>query len=234
MKSGNPCSIPYFWWQNIMTSPNGNILCDTGLLCGEYTGHRWIQRQVMTQSFDVFFDLHLNQQLSKQRRRRWFETPSRSLWRHCNETICNSFRNWWSRAYGTPSHLQPSCWHYGDRHRVKFYKGSLQWHHMSLIVSQITGIYTACSTSCWGYLPKKISKLLALCHAANIKWNLYKERNVFPWYLQQLVILQNKHMSPPPPECAITPQISKYFPHYFRVAFSCMGFTSTDIISMFF
>ena len=31
-------------------------------------------------SFDVFFDLHL----SKQTRRRWFETLSRSLWRHCN------------------------------------------------------------------------------------------------------------------------------------------------------
>ena len=33
----------------------------------------------------VFFDLCLNQKLSKQWRRRWFETPSRSLWRHCNE-----------------------------------------------------------------------------------------------------------------------------------------------------
>ena len=31
-----------------------------------------------------FFDLRLNRQLSKQSRRRWFETPSRSLWRHCN------------------------------------------------------------------------------------------------------------------------------------------------------
>ena len=39
----------------------------------------------VTRSFDVFFDLRLKQQLSKQRRRRWFETPSRSLWRHCNE-----------------------------------------------------------------------------------------------------------------------------------------------------
>ena len=31
------------------------------------------------------FDLYLNRRLSKQSRRRWFETPSRSLWRHCNE-----------------------------------------------------------------------------------------------------------------------------------------------------
>ena len=34
-----------------------------------------------TRSFDVFFDQ--NKRLSKQPRRRWFETPSRSLWRHC-------------------------------------------------------------------------------------------------------------------------------------------------------
>ena len=47
------------------------------------TGEFSAQRPV-TCIFDVFFDLGLNQQLSKQWRRRWFETPSRSLWRHCN------------------------------------------------------------------------------------------------------------------------------------------------------
>ena len=39
----------------------------------------------ITRSFDVFFDLHLNKRLNKQSRRRWFETPSRPLWLHCNE-----------------------------------------------------------------------------------------------------------------------------------------------------
>ena len=37
-----------------------------------------------TRSFDVFFDLRLNKPLSKQSGGWWFETPSRSLWRHCN------------------------------------------------------------------------------------------------------------------------------------------------------
>ena len=37
-----------------------------------------------TRSFDVFFDLRMKKRLSKQSRRRWFETPSRSLWRLCN------------------------------------------------------------------------------------------------------------------------------------------------------
>ena len=41
------------------------------------------QRPVMW-GFDVFFDLGLNKRLSKQSWGFWFETPLRSLWRHCN------------------------------------------------------------------------------------------------------------------------------------------------------
>ena len=43
------------------------------------------QRPV-TRSFDVFFDLRPIKQLSKQSLRWWFEMPSGSLWRHCNDT----------------------------------------------------------------------------------------------------------------------------------------------------
>ena len=39
----------------------------------------------VTRSFDVFVDLCLNKPLGKPSRRRWFETPSCSLWRHCND-----------------------------------------------------------------------------------------------------------------------------------------------------
>ena len=38
----------------------------------------------MVWSFGVFFDWRLNIRLSKESRRRWFETPSRWLSRHCN------------------------------------------------------------------------------------------------------------------------------------------------------
>ena len=53
------------------------------------------QRPV-TRSFDVFFDLRLNKRLSKQPWGCWFDTPSWSLWRQCNETACydNYFRIW--------------------------------------------------------------------------------------------------------------------------------------------
>ena len=88
-KHSSPTSIfPVF----MMTSSNGNMFHVTGFcagnspatagnspVTGEFSSHRPV-----TRSFDVFFDLRLNRQLSKQSRRRWFETPSRSLWRHCN------------------------------------------------------------------------------------------------------------------------------------------------------
>ena len=49
------------------------------------TGEFPTQRPV-TRSFDVFFDLRLNNGLSKQSWGWWFEAPSHPLWRHCNGT----------------------------------------------------------------------------------------------------------------------------------------------------
>ena len=43
------------------------------------------QKRPVTRSFDVFFDLRLNKRLSIQWWCWWFETPSRLLWRNCNE-----------------------------------------------------------------------------------------------------------------------------------------------------
>ena len=56
------------------------------------------QRQ-MTRSFDVSFDLRLNKQLSKRSRGWWFETPSCSLWRHCNAPRRGRCVWHWSRFY---------------------------------------------------------------------------------------------------------------------------------------
>ena len=77
----------------MMTSSNGNIFHVTGLLCGEFNGHQWIPRtKPVMRSFDVFLRSASEQQLSKRRRHRWFETPSLSLWRHCNAV--NILRVW--------------------------------------------------------------------------------------------------------------------------------------------
>ena len=69
----------------MMTSSNGNIFHVTGPLCGEFTGPgEFPTQRPVTRSFDVFFDLRLNKRMSKQSWCWWFETPSWSLWRHCN------------------------------------------------------------------------------------------------------------------------------------------------------
>ena len=72
--------------RNMMTSSNGNIFRVTDHLCGNspVTGEFPAQRPV-TRSFDVFFDLRPNKRLSKHSWGWRFETPSRPLWRHCNE-----------------------------------------------------------------------------------------------------------------------------------------------------
>ena len=66
--------------RSMMTSSNGNIFHIIGPLCGEFPSQRPV-----TQSFDVFIDLRLNKRLRKQPWSWWFETPSCSLWRHCND-----------------------------------------------------------------------------------------------------------------------------------------------------
>ena len=74
------------------------------------TGEFPAQRPV-TRSFDVFFDLRLNKQLSKQWWGWWFETPSRPLWRHCNV---------WPKSY------KPNCWYQCKLWR-HFYYSDATW-----------------------------------------------------------------------------------------------------------
>ena len=53
------------------------------------------------QSFDAFFDLHLNIRVSKQSTHQWLETPSRPWWRHSkgmvmyNYTSSNDDHRFW-------------------------------------------------------------------------------------------------------------------------------------------
>ena len=74
---------------------------------------RWIPHTRVSDAelWCFFIDLRLNKRLSKQSRGWWFETPSSSLWRHCNERyqwinyimqyqwvnndpVCNGIINW--------------------------------------------------------------------------------------------------------------------------------------------
>ena len=54
-------------------------LCEgNSTVTGEFPSQRPVTRSV-----DIFSDLHLDKWLSKQSRPWWFETSSRTLWRHC-------------------------------------------------------------------------------------------------------------------------------------------------------
>ena len=83
----------------MMTSSNGSVFRVTDPLREEFTGHRLIPlTKASNAEFNVFFDLRLNKRLSKQSRRWWFETPSRSLWRHCDafedRVLADTLLNW--------------------------------------------------------------------------------------------------------------------------------------------
>ena len=75
------------WWRHQMGAFSALLALCAGNspVTDEFPSKRPVKR-----SFDVFFDLHLNQRLSKQSWGWWFETPSRSFWRHCNVWILNS------------------------------------------------------------------------------------------------------------------------------------------------
>ena len=99
----------------MMTSSNGNNFSLTGPLCGEFPGPRWIPRtKTVTRSFDVFFDLRPNKRLSKQPWGWWFETPSWSLWRQCNNIMLpwinepDSPYNWLMQETGQVTSM---CWY---------------------------------------------------------------------------------------------------------------------------
>ena len=105
----------------ILTSPNGNIFRVIGPLWGKHRS----PVDSLTKASDVFFDLCLNKRLIKQSKRRWFETPLRSLWRHCDE-VC--VHQWMRRYFGAsegPLLLQRSKWK--PFRRWHFQMHFLQW-----------------------------------------------------------------------------------------------------------
>ena len=101
-------------YNGMMTSSNGNIFRITGPLCGEFTGHRWIP---LTKASDAelwcFLWSRLNKRLSKQSWDWWVETPSRSLWRHCNDPLKTYQLGVW-KTYGL-RHTNHHCCSRYDR-----------------------------------------------------------------------------------------------------------------------
>ena len=71
------------WRHQMETFPRYWPLCAVNPpVTGEFPSQRPV-----TRSFDVFFHIRLNKRLSKQSWGWWFETLSRTLWRHYNDTL---------------------------------------------------------------------------------------------------------------------------------------------------
>ena len=87
--------VSVLWWCHQMKTFSALLALSVGnsLVTGEFFSQRPVMR-----SFDVFFDQCLNQRLSKQSRRWWFETPSCSLWCHCNDNDPDSSSSWSSKG----------------------------------------------------------------------------------------------------------------------------------------
>ena len=99
------------WWRHQMETFSALLA-----ICAENSpgpGEFPAQRPV-TRSFDVFFDQHPNKRLSKQWWGWWFETPSCSLWRHCNAKYATECSPW--------AH-QPWIW----KHTLTHFRSSLLW-----------------------------------------------------------------------------------------------------------
>ena len=117
------CPSPHIaWWRHQMETFSALLALFAGN--SPVTG-KFPSQRLVTQSIDIFFDMRLKKQLSKQLRRWWFEMPSRSLWLHCNglwdfESFCIYLIQWGLRTpYG-----------FLDLGKHWFRYGVLPWRHL--------------------------------------------------------------------------------------------------------
>ena len=115
------------WWRHQMETFSALLALCVGN--SPVTGEFPSQRPV-TRSLDAFFDLRLNKRLSKQSWSWWFETPSRSLWRHDNDYLTNTFQNHFTGVYK----VYPNIPQYQHRSSLNMRKMTYFFHCWATIV----------------------------------------------------------------------------------------------------
>ena len=169
-----------------MTSSNGNIFRVIGHFCKEFTGHRSpvnSPHKGQWRGALMFFYLRLKKRLSKQSWGWWFETPSRPLWRHCNDLDLSSvaFNTFWMTVicqiymYDEWTSEQGDICHYGDV-------------IMRAMASQIACVSIVCSTICSGTDQRKHQSSASLAIVRGIhRWPVDSQhkgpvpRRLFPF-----------------------------------------------------
>ena len=159
---GYPQRQPVLWrvfmlWHNhvsyltfMMTSSNGNIFRVTGPLCGEPTGQRWIPLTKVSDAELWCFVWSGPERFSKQSRRRWFETPSRSLWRNCNAYPRYDIVMYLSLPYLTSPYLILS--YLILSYLILSYLG-YGWRRLTSMTCAVLGSGSASSTLSWSIGP---------------------------------------------------------------------------------
>ena len=148
----------------MMRSSNGNIFRVTGHLCEEFPAQRPV-----TQSFDVFCDLRLNKQLSKQSRGWWSEMPSRQLWRHCNVTPKPDRNRDKGHCEWVVSPVDEIRWNMGPSTWVSF----LKIHQISIHAKLTKPKFSVIFAWNWTNVTQKANQFWTLTHQVytpRLKW----------------------------------------------------------------
>ena len=109
------------WWRHQMEtfSPLLALCAGNSSVTGEFPA-QW----PVTRSFDIlFFYPSLNKRLSKQRIHRWFETPSRLLWRQSNGRIITQKAPGFDMGSMSFSEIPRNCaeWHLVSKRKTDIY-----------------------------------------------------------------------------------------------------------------
>ena len=102
------------------------------------------RKNPVTQSFEIFFGLHVNKRLSKQSWGWWFEMLSRPLWHHCTDN-----KRW--RPY------PDKCVHWNEN--VIFWWNVRHWVHQKLSSWQFPGQPVMETSSKWKYFRNSVIKI---------------------------------------------------------------------------
>ena len=153
------CISDVTWWRHQMKTFCALLALCAGnsLVTGEFPSQRPV-----TRSFDVFFDLRLNKRLSKQSWGCWFETTSRSLWRHFNSLYHKKGTFIALRVIDLETVYRVCLYQLTHRSRIKPYL-------MQIMACRLFGARPLC----------------------NLKWYIinWTLRNEYPWNLNQNTII---------------------------------------------
>ena len=149
------------WWRHQMETCSALLAICAGN--SPATGEFPAQRPV-TRSFDVFFDLCLNERLSMQSWGWGFETPSRPLWRHSNDN--------------TAFHTVPGIQFHGIertyRNRDHSVYGLCQWEttlHFNTVSNSSISQISQCIRQISDYAPF-VTEMCTHVHISVTKWGI--------------------------------------------------------------